>query len=272
MNLETKPLSASLKRRMFAFARLLLSIGVAHFAVTPLIAAESVYELRTYVCNEGRLPALLARFRDHTCRLFEKHGMKNVGYWVPIKEEDGANTTLIYILEHASREAAKASFAAFGQDPEWQAARKASEEAGKILARPPESVFMKTTDYSPPVEIISKAGERVFELRTYTTPEGKLEALHNRFRHHTMKLFSKHGMSHVAYWQPIDEPKASNTLIYILSHASVEAGLNSFTAFRADPDWIKAKSESEKDGSLTLPQPEGVKSVYLRATDFSPIQ
>jgi len=257
---------------MFSIPRLFLILGVFSIAATQLKAEEGVYELRTYVCNEGRLPALLARFREHTCRLFEKHGMKNVGYWVPIKEEDGANTTLIYVLEHSSREAAKASFAAFGQDPEWQAARKASEESGKILARPPESVFMKVTDYSPPVEIVAKEGERVFELRTYTTPEGKLDDLHTRFRNHTMKLFSKHGMSHVAYWQPVDEPKASNTLIYILSHASAEAGLNSFTAFRADPDWIKAKSESEKEGSLTLPQPEGVKSVYLRATDFSPIK
>jgi hypothetical protein len=89
-----------------------------------------------------------------------------------------------------------------------------------------------------------------------------------------MKLFSKHGMSHLAYWVPTDADKGAGTkLIYILSHASKEAGLASFTAFRADPDWIKAKAESEKNGPLTIqPQAEGVKSVYMRATDFSPIQ
>jgi hypothetical protein len=238
----------------------------------PLQADEAVYELRTYVCNEGKLPALLKRFREHTCRLFEKHGITNIGYWVPIRKEDGADTTLIYVLKHASREAAKASFTAFGQDPDWQAARKASEMNGKILAQRPGSLFMAVTDYSPPVQTEITAGARVFEIRTYTTAEGKLPALHDRFRQHTMKLFSKHGMKHIAYWQPTEAARSADTLIYILAHASEEAGLQSFSAFRADPLWIEAKAASEVGGSLTLPQPDGVKSVYLKATDFSPLQ
>lgn len=236
-------------------------------------APAEVYELRIYTTNEGKLDALHARFRDHTCRLFEKHGMTNVGYWVPIAKEDGADNTLIYILKHKSVDDAKASFAAFGKDPEWQAARKASEEGGKILARPPESLFLSTTDYSPPVPCGASTGDRVFELRTYTTHPGKLPALHDRFKNHTMKLFSKHGMCHIAYWTPAEgQPDADIKLIYILSHASPEAGLASFTAFRADPDWITAKGISEKDGSLTIPQPDGVKSIYMRATDYSPLR
>jgi hypothetical protein len=80
-------------------------------------------------------------------------------------------------------------------------------------------------------------------------------------------------MSHIGYWTPTEsEAGASNTLVYILSHPSKEAGLKSFESFRADPEWIAAKAASEKDGPLTLPQPEGVKSVYMKATDFSPIQ
>lgn len=236
-------------------------------------ADDRVYELRTYVTNEGKLKDLLARFRDHTCRLFEKHGIQNIGYWVPIEKADGADNTLIYVVAHPSREAAKAAWKSFGSDPEWQAARQASEAGGKILAQPPGSVFMSVTDYSPPVKTEVGQQPRVFEIRTYTTPEGKLADLHARFKNHTLKLFTKHGMNHIAYWTPTDEDKgASNQLIYILSHPSKEAGLASFTAFRADPDWISAKSESEKNGSLTLPQPEGVKSVYLQATDFSPIR
>lgn len=239
----------------------------------PINATERVYELRTYVTNPGKLDALLARFRDHTCRLFEKHGMENIGYWVPLAKEDGADTTLIYLLAHKSREAAKASFAAFGKDPEWQAARQASEAGGKILARAPESVFLEPTDYSPPVKPGATGG--VFELRTYTTVPGKLDALHARFRDHTMALFSKHGMRHVGYWTPTDTDKGAKIkLIYLLGHDSQEAGLASFTAFRADPAWIAAKgaSEAANGGSLTVPQPEGVRSVYLRATDFSPIR
>lgn len=250
------------------------SLGFAAIT-TPAAADERVYEMRIYVTNEGKLDALLTRFRDHTCRLFEKHGIENIGYWVPLATEDGAENTLIYILAHQSREAAKASFAAFGKDPEWQAARQASEAGGKILAKAPESIFMNVTDYSPPVKTGISGKKGVFELRTYTTVPGKLDALHSRFRDHTMALFSKHGMSHTGYWTPVDEDKGAGVkLIYILSHASHEAGLASFTAFRADPVWIAAKSASESanGGSLTIPQPEGVKSVYLRAVDFSPIQ
>jgi len=252
-----------------------LAIAAAFvFAAFSQAVADPVYELRVYTCNEGKLDALLKRFRDHTCKLFEKHGMKNIGYWVPVDEENGSKTTLIYVLEHASREAAKESFKAFGADPEWQAARKASEEGGKILAKAPESIFMTPTDYSPALESEKSGKPRVFEMRTYTTPPGKLDALHARFRDHTMKLFSKHGMSHLAYWTPTDADKGAGTkLIYILAHDSKEAGLASFEAFRADPDWIKAKAESEKDGSLTIePRSEGVKSVYMAPTAFSPIQ
>ena len=252
--------------------RLFLALALLGLNAT-LAAAEPVYELRTYVTNPGKLDALLARFRDHTCRLFEKHGIQNIGYWVPLAKEDGADTTLIYLLAHKSREAAKASFAAFGKDPEWQAARQASEAGGKILARPPESVFLEPTDYSPPVKAGTRGG--VFELRTYTPVPGKLDALHARFRDHTLALFSKHGMRHIGYWTPTDADKgAKNQLIYLLGHDSREAGLASFTAFRADPAWIAAKgaSEAANGGSLTVPQPEGVRSVYLRATDFSPIR
>ena len=106
-----------------------------------------VFEIRTYTTNEGKLDDLHARFRDHTLKLFEKHGITNVGYWVPTDEERSKNT-LIYILAHDSREAAKESFAAFGKDPEWQKARAASEANGKIVANI-ESVFVTPPDYSP---------------------------------------------------------------------------------------------------------------------------
>ncbi|HSI63248.1 MAG TPA: NIPSNAP family protein, partial [Candidatus Saccharimonadia bacterium] len=250
-------------------ALLLCSFMLA--AMSP--AADSpVYELRTYVTNEGKLPDLLTRFRDHTCKLFEKQGMKNIGYWVPVDKENGSENTLIYILEHKSREAAKESFAAFAKDPEWKTVRENSEKNGPILAKPPESVFMTLTDFSPPVKTGAGNGARAFELRVYTTVEGKLDALHARFRNHTMKLFEKHGMTNLPYFAVMDEDKgAKNKLIYLLAHDSKEAGLKSFGAFRQDPDWVKAKGESEKDGSLTIPQPDGVKSVYMQATDFSPI-
>ena len=255
-------------------AWILSMIAAAFTQIDSADAAEDsrVFELRTYVTNEGKLPDLLKRFREHTCQLFEKHGMENIGYWVPIEKQDGADNTLIYIIAHKSREVAKASWTAFGQDPDWKAAAKASEANGKILAQKPEAVFLKTTDFSVPVTVGKGAAERVFELRTYVTPEGKLEALHKRFRDHTCQLFVKYGMQNIGYWNPTDaEAGASNKLIYVLGHPSKEAGLKAFESFRADSGWIAAKKESEKDGSLTV-QPGGVKSVYMKATDFSPIR
>lgn len=109
-------------------------------------ASPAVYELRTYHCEPGKLPNLLARFRNHTTKLFEKHGMKNIGYWVPADGEAHENT-LIYVLGHKSREAAKKSWDAFRTDPEWVKARTESEVSGKIVTKA-ESVYMDPTDFS----------------------------------------------------------------------------------------------------------------------------
>lgn len=253
---------------------ILATLALAAFFHSSLYAADSpVYELRIYTTNEGKLPDLLKRFREHTCKIFEKHGITNVGYWVPVEKADGADNTLIYIISHPSRDAAKENWAAFSKDPDWQAAQKASEANGKILAKKPESIYMTSTAYSPPVKIPGGAGSGVYELRTYTTPEGKLDSLHARFKDHTMALFTKHGMANVAYWTPTDEDKgAGHKLIYLLRHPTKEAGLKAFGEFRNDPDWVKAKGESEKNGPLTVPGPEGVKSVYMTPTDFSPLR
>src|SRR5258707_290629 len=91
------------------------------------------------------------------------------------------------------------------------------------------------------------ATQRVFELRTYITTEGKLEALHKRSRDHTNRLFKKHGMELVGYWTPKDEKDGkANTLIYVLAFPSREAAAASWKAFQADPEWHKARDESHK--------------------------
>jgi hypothetical protein len=116
-------------------------------AITILTAAgvqAEVYEMRTYTTHEGKLPDLHARFKDHTIQLFEKHGMRNVAYWVPV---DTPNT-LIYIIAHKDRESAQNNWRAFGSDPQWQAVAKASNANGPILAGI-ENVFMTKTEYSP---------------------------------------------------------------------------------------------------------------------------
>ena len=111
--------------------------------------AAHVYELRTYTTEPGRLPNLHARFKDHTIQLFEKHGIKNVIYMTPVDAEGKAvDNKLVYLLEHKSQEGAKKSFDEFRKDPEWVAAKTASEKDGKIVANV-ESVFYVPTNYSP---------------------------------------------------------------------------------------------------------------------------
>ena len=109
-------------------------------------SSDRVFELRTYTTHPDRLDALHARFTDHTIGLFERHGMTNIAYFVP-QDDPLAENTLIYVLAHDSREAAKASWAGFIADPEWQAAYQASISDGPIVDKL-ESVFMDATDYS----------------------------------------------------------------------------------------------------------------------------
>ena len=131
--------------------KLTLLLGLVWFvAALSVVAADKpretrCYELRTYYAAPGKLEALNARFRTHTMGIFEKHGMANIGYWTPT---DNPENKLVYLLAFPSREAAKQSWKEFGVDPEWQKVAKESEANGKILAKPPESVYMDAADFS----------------------------------------------------------------------------------------------------------------------------
>ncbi|MDT8429591.1 MAG: NIPSNAP family protein [Pseudomonadales bacterium] len=142
---------------MNTFKQLSSRLGIAFISAvlaTALLGASvqaqesgKVFELRTYKATPGNLDKLLARFRDHTLRIFEKHGMTNVAYWVPTDAPDSADT-LVYLLSHESREAANASWRAFSQDPEWAKVNEESNANGPIL----DSVvrqYLSTTDFSP---------------------------------------------------------------------------------------------------------------------------
>ena len=121
-------------------------LGLTMNIMTSAQSSGHVFELRTYTCNEGKLPDLLKRFRDHTMEIFERHHMHNVGYWIPA-EEPLHSTTLIYMISHESREAATANWKAFRDDPEWQKVSKDSEANGKIVKKI-DSIFMSPADFS----------------------------------------------------------------------------------------------------------------------------
>jgi hypothetical protein len=110
--------------------------------------------------------------------------------------------------------------------------------------------------------------ERLFELRTYITHPNRLDALNQRFRDHTNRLFEKHGMDLIAYWTPTDGPEAENTLIYVLAYPDREAREASWKAFLNDPDWKKAYEASHRDGPIVM----NVESKFLAPTDYSPIR
>jgi hypothetical protein len=118
------------------------------------------------------------------------------------------------------------------------------------------------------VAAVRAQSQRVFELRTYTAPEGKLGALEARFRDHTRRIFDRHGMTSIGYWVPQDAPASQNTLIYILAHPSREAAKKNWADFGADPEWQKVSAESQKDGRIVTK----VDSVFMDALDFSGIK
>lgn len=230
-------------------------------------APKAVYELRIYHIAPGKAEDLHNRFRNHTLKLFKKHGIESIGYWMPV---DAKDQRLHFLLRYPSRDAREVSWKAFVDDPAWQAAYKASEANGKLVEKV-ENPFLVETAFSPGVKKgnVSKGG--VWELRDYTTPPGRLSHLDARFRDHTIQLFKKHGMGNQGYFHLMaDQAGADTRLVYFLTHQSPEAAKASFGAFGADPAWKAAREASEKAAGGSLTAPGGVKSVFLKATDYSP--
>jgi hypothetical protein len=124
-----------------------LSAGAREAVRETELGADTVYELRVYHVMPGKLDALLARFRDHTMKIFDRHGMKSVAYWKPVDEPQKSNT-LIYILRHPSRAAAEANWKSFREDPEWKTVSAKSEENGKLVEKV-DSTYMSLTEFSP---------------------------------------------------------------------------------------------------------------------------
>ena len=129
-------------------AAMILTTLAATSSVSADEKAGKVFEMRTYYAPPGKMAELHARFRDHTCELFKKHGMELVGFWEPVDEKSGKGEKMVYILAYPSREAATASWKAFSADPVWKKAHAESEKNGKLVSKV-ESVFLNSLDYSP---------------------------------------------------------------------------------------------------------------------------
>ena len=247
------------------FLLTLLCAGLFSFAVNAKKTDNRYFEMRIYYCHPGRLDALIQRFTNHTTKIFEKHGMTNVGYWIPTNNTDNA---LYYILAYPSKADRDSSWKHFSSDPEWKTVSKKSEETGKIVAKV-TSVFMNATDFSPKIKPSGGAIDQVFELRTYSQLPGRSPAILARFKDHTMKLFKQHGMKNIAYFTTIEkDPAVQSKLVYLVSHSSEEEAKSNWSGFGNDPKWKKVAADSEKDGKII----EKIESVYMKPTSFSTIR
>lgn len=253
---------------------LLLALCSLAMITTSLSAAPDTrcYEMRTYHAAPGKMDALHKRFREHTLGLFARHGITSLGYWERLDKEGQPENKLTFLLSYPNREAREKSWKAFLADPDWVAAYKASEANGPLVTKV-ENPYLTATDYSPAIKAASAGEPRAFELRIYKCEPGRLSHLNARFRDHTVKLFAKHGMTNIGYWTPMDQAQgADDTLIYILAHKSREAAAASFKAFRDDPEWNAARKASEEKAGGSLTVKDGVQSIFMKATDYSPIE
>jgi hypothetical protein len=262
--------------------------------LSPRLEAQSpLYELRIYQPFEGKQKELLGFIEKHGMSITKANGIEILGAFVPSSAEDDRIVTLV---RHKDRESCDRNYEKMMADPETRAAFQEAFPSGppvQSLTR----VFLRTTDYSPALPQES-LGNRVFELRSYIASSGNLESLNARFRNHTMKLFAKHGMNNLIYWNVDDGgemkavdllagvspknqaaaeiseelPSQGNALVYFLTHASQDAAKGSFDAFRQDPDWVAVRTESEKRAGGSLTAGSGVKSWFLKPTDFSPLK
>ena len=215
-----------------------------------------LYELRVYDAMPGKLGALNDRFANHTIGFFKNHGIGIVGFWTAMI---GTSNQLTYILSFDDMADREKKWGAFQADPGWHKARAESEVDGPLNASVQNS-FMQLTSYSPQPKITTK----LQELRIYQAVPGKLAALNARFADHTTHLFEKHGIKNVGYWT--QDVGTNNQLFYMVGHDSLADREKNFAAFDADPDWQKARAESERDGPLIVK----THSSILQPTAYSP--
>lgn len=221
------------------------------------------FEMRTYHCNENKRPDLIKRFQDHTIRLFNKHGIKNIAYFIPT---DSSNYSLTFILAYPSKDQRDSLWNSFATDPEWVAAKRKSEENGGLVAKV-DQVFMHIVPELSS-KIKSSKKQRIFELRTYHCYPGKLDAITTRFHDHTRKLFEKHGMTNIVYWYSVEKDNKQPDLVYLLAHQSVAAAKASFDSFVKDPVWQEVAKKSEENGKII----EKIDSIFLQPLEFSPLK
>jgi len=240
----------------------ILDSGLAN-AVTP-------YEWHTLAAAPGKLEVVHMRLRDRVLPALGGRDLRMLAVFTPLGNNPEHLVHVVLEGQPVGSDSADADLLA--GVAEWQSLFT-DADGTPAVASPLSLQRLRTTAWSPLPAAGAAAAARVFERRTYTSPDAaKRTALLGRFEHHTLKLFQKHGMTNVIYWTPDGGPDADTTLVYLLAHASPAAAKESFDAFRQDPEWTAAKTASEAaaGGSLTIKE-KGVLSEFLVPADYSPL-
>lgn len=269
----------------------LLVVTLAGFAVHA--EDKRVFELRVYTVNPGKQDAANKLIASTGMKYMSKHNIELLGAWVPA---DASDERIFTLIAHADKAAADKNLAAFQADEGWKAELAEASKDGRAVADIAR-FFLNATDYSAILKP-ANVGNRIFELRTYIATPNNLGHLNSRFRDHTVKLFEKHGMTNIAYFNILpgekttcrevmkacaakgkdsvdvkpETPAADLTLVYFITHASPDAMKKNFGSFGADSAWTKARTDSEKKAGGSLTARNGVKSLVLKPTDYSPIK
>lgn len=230
-----------------------------------------ITEMRVYYAKPGKLDNIHDRLKGASPALMKRHGITPVAFFVPVGENK--ENRLVFFFSFPNMTAREKAWKDYYNDEEAQKVFYESEKDGPLEGKV-EMRFLFCTDYSPELKVEKSKEDRVFELRTYTATKGNLGKLNDRFKNHTMKLFEKHGMTNIVYWNGLKGDMGDDTvLIYLLAHKSVEAAKKSFDAFRQDPDWIAARKASEEKAGGSLTEAKGgIVSEFLKPTDYSPLK
>lgn len=223
---------------------------------------STYFEIRKYYAHDGKLEDLIKRFNDHTVGLFEKNGMENIAYFLPVENEDNSMT---YILGYPDKASRDRMWEKFINDPEWQKAYAASTENG-ALVKTIEQTFMVL---APGLNELPKPmPSGVIQMRTYTMYDGKIYDIQRRFKDHTQALFEKQDLRNYPYWVTVEEDGSQAQLVYLLGHRDQAAFDFAFQSFLKDPEWIKARDASEASGKIV----EKVDAVMFKTLPFSPLK
>lgn len=235
------------------------------------------FELRIYQSEPDKFTNLFTRLQLTSERFYPKFGIDLYASFVPVENPDGK---IYMLMVFPSKEEQEKRYRSFTTNAEYRAFREQMDtnSGGRSTSRA-ETYFMQAADFSPAIQPTKYADPHVYELRTYRSSTNNLPLLLNRFREQTTKLFQKHGITQLAYWvttTPVPRtpimPGSEDTLIYLLMHKSKEEAEKNYKEFREDPEWIKAKAESEKGAGGPLTITNGVMSVFLTPTPFSPLK